>query len=87
MIYNQAGSVEVQEGEILVAPMTSPSYRLVLSKVAAIVTDEGGSTCMAALDAQHLRKPCIIGTKIATKFLKNGDLVEVDKVKGIVKKV
>jgi len=49
------------------------------------VTDEGGITCHAAIISRELKKPCIIGTKIATKVLKDGDLVEVDADKGIVK--
>jgi pyruvate,water dikinase len=49
------------------------------------VTDEGGVTCHAAIVAREMKKPCIIGTKIATKVLKDGDLVEVDANKGVVK--
>ncbi len=47
--------------------------------------DEGGITCHAAIVSRELKKPCIIGTRIATKVLKDGDLVEVDANKGIVK--
>lgn len=66
------------EGEILVAPMTRPEYLPLMKKAAAIITDEGGLTSHAAIIARELRKPCLIGTKIATKILKDGDLIEIN---------
>ena len=51
---------------------------------AAIVTDDGGITCHAAIVARELKKPCIIGTKYATEIFKDGDMVEVDAERGIV---
>tara|TARA_Y100000310_G_scaffold338021_1_gene426573 strand:- start:1597 stop:1776 length:180 start_codon:yes stop_codon:yes gene_type:complete len=58
-----------------------------MKKAAAFVTDEGGVTCHAAIVSREMKKPCIIGTKIATKVLKDNDLVEVDANKGIVRKI
>ena len=58
-----------------------------MKKASAIITDEGGLSCHAAIVARELGIPCIIGTKIATKVLKDGDRVEVDADKGIVKKI
>lgn len=75
----------VEEGEILVSTMTTPDFVPAVKKCAAIITDEGGITCHAAIVSRELQKPCIIGTKIATKVLKNGDVVEVDAEKGIVR--
>jgi phosphohistidine swiveling domain-containing protein len=77
------GKMEV--GDILVAPMTSPNFLIAMQKAAAFVTDEGGITCHAAIVAREMKKPCIIGTKIATKVLRDGDLVEVDADNGIVR--
>lgn len=77
----------VQEGDILVAPMTDPRCLPAIRKAAAIVTDEGGITCHAAIVARELGKPCVIGTKIATRTFKDGDVVEVDAVNGIVRRV
>jgi phosphohistidine swiveling domain-containing protein len=74
-----------QEGDILVSFSTNPSLVPAMNKAAAIVTNTGGVTCHAAIVARELKTPCIIGTKIATKILKDGDLVEVDANKGIVK--
>jgi phosphohistidine swiveling domain-containing protein len=78
---------KVQTGEILVASMTRPEYLPAMQKAAAFITDEGGITCHAAIIAREMKKPCIIGTKKATKVLKDGDLVEVDSNKGIVRKL
>ena len=50
-----------------------------------IITDEGGITSHAAIIAREMKKPCIIATKKGTKIVKDGDFVEVDAGKGIVK--
>ncbi len=76
-----------KEGEILVSPMTVPDFVPAMRKAAAIVTDEGGITCHAAIVARELGKPCVIGTKHATKVFRDGDLVEVDSEKGVVRKM
>jgi phosphoenolpyruvate synthase/pyruvate phosphate dikinase len=78
-------SINLKAGEILVTGMTRPEFVPLMRRAAAIITDEGGITCHAAIISRELKKPCIIGTKIATRFLKDGDLVEVDANKGIVK--
>jgi phosphoenolpyruvate synthase/pyruvate phosphate dikinase len=76
---------KVQKGDILVAVMTRPDYIVAIKKAAAIVTDEGGITCHAAIVAREIGIPCIIGTKIATKVLSDGDLVEVNANHAAVK--
>jgi phosphohistidine swiveling domain-containing protein len=73
------------ENMILVTPLTTPDFVAVMRRVCAIVTDLGGITSHAAIVARELKKPCIIGTKIATQVLKDGDLVEVDAEKGVVR--
>ncbi len=70
---------------ILVTAMTSPDFVPAMKTASAIVTDEGGVTCHAAIVARELGKPCIIGTKIATKVLKDGDEIEVDAEQGVIK--
>lgn len=75
---------KIKKGEILVAPMTTPEFVPILKKAAAIVTDEGGITSHAAIVARELNIPCIIGTKVATKVLKDGDLIEVNAEKGLI---
>ena len=76
-----------KKGEILVASMTRPDYAIILNKATAIITDEGGLTCHASIVSRELGIPCIIGTTIATKVLKDGDLVEVDATEGMVRKI
>ncbi len=78
---------DILPGEILVTAMTTPDYLPAMQKAVAFVTDEGGITCHAAIVARELKKPCVIGTKIATKVFKDGDLVEVDANKGVVRKI
>lgn len=72
-------------GEILVTGMTRPEFMPLMKKALAIITDDGGITCHAAIISRELKKPCIIGTKIATKVLHDGDWVEVNADKGEVK--
>ncbi len=76
---------KMQKGNILVTSMTRPEFVPVMKLAGAIVTDEGGVTCHAAIISRELGIPCIIGTKIATKVLKDGDLVEVDANNGVIK--
>ncbi len=76
---------KVEKGDILVAKMTTPDFMLAINKAAAIVTDEGGVTCHAAIVAREFNIPCITGTRIATKTLSDNDLVEVDAFEGKVR--
>lgn len=69
---------DIEKGDILVTGMTRPEFVPLMKKAAAIVTDEGGVTCHAAIVSRELGIPCIIGTKIATKVLKDGDEVIVN---------
>lgn len=75
----------IRKGDILVASMTRPHWMPFIKKASAIITEEGGITCHAAIVARELNIPCIIGTKIATKVLKNGMLVEVRANHGVVR--
>ena len=78
---------KVEKGDILIAPMTSPDYVMGMKKAGAIVTDEGGLTCHAAIISRELKIPCIVGTKNATKMFKDGDLIEVNANHGSVRKL
>lgn len=74
---------KIKKGEILVSRATNPDLIVAMQKAAAFVTDEGGITCHAAIIAREMQKPCIIGAKIATKIIKDGDLIDVDAGKGV----
>jgi phosphohistidine swiveling domain-containing protein/predicted DNA-binding transcriptional regulator len=78
---------KMEYGDILVSAATTPAIVTAMKKAAAIVTDEGGLTCHAAIVSRELNIPCVVGTKIVTKTFKDGDLVEVDATKGIIKKL
>ena len=77
----------VMNGDILVASSTMPAFVPAMEKAAAIVTNEGGLLSHAAIVSREFGKPCIVGTKIATKVFKDGDMLEVDANKGIVRKI
>lgn len=85
IIKKKIDTTTFQTGEIIVSPMTDPSYVPIMKSAAAFITDEGGALCHAAIVARELQKPCITGTKIATKVLHNGDFIEVDANNGIIK--
>jgi phosphohistidine swiveling domain-containing protein len=76
---------EIPEGAVLVTGMTNPQLVPYLKKAAAIVTDEGGITCHAAIISREMHKPCVVGTLNATQILKDGDEVEVDANHSVVK--
>lgn len=75
------------KGNILVAPMTTPEYIFAMKKSSAIITDTGGLMSHAAVTSRELGIPCIVGTKYATTWLKDGDTVTVDTEKGVVRKL
>lgn len=77
----------VRANHIIIASETTVDYVPAMERAAGFVTDQGGITSHAAVIARELRKPCVIGTKHATKVFKDGDLVEVDAEKGVVRKI
>jgi len=85
IVFTQEDSNQIQEGEILISPMTQVEFLSGIRKCAAIVTDEGGIICHAAIVSREFGKPCILATGNATQVIKNGDLVEVDANKGVVR--
>ncbi len=78
---------KMEPGDILVSIATDPDIVPAMKKAGGIVTEQGGVTSHAAIVSRELGIPCVIGTKIATKILKDGDIVEVDANKGIVTKM
>ncbi|MGQ9498243.1 MAG: phosphoenolpyruvate synthase [Desulfotomaculales bacterium] len=78
--------IGVKEGDVLVTIMTNPDMVPAMKKAAAIVTDEGGRTCHAAIVSRELGIPCIVGTKTGTQVLKPGMEVTVDATRGVVYK-
>lgn len=73
---------ELQEGEILVAPTTSPSWAPAFQKIKAAITDVGGVMCHAAIVCREYGLPAIVGTGSATSRLKTGQRIRLDGSKG-----
>jgi pyruvate,water dikinase len=77
-----------KDGDILVTRMTAPDWVPIMGKAKAIVTDEGGLTCHAAIISRELGVPCIVGTssfgKKATEVLKDGETITIDAKNGLV---
>jgi phosphoenolpyruvate synthase/pyruvate phosphate dikinase len=76
---------DFKEGEILVTYMTTIEFIPLFGKAIAIVTDEGGMSSHAAIVSREFRLPCIVGTEVATRMVKTGDLIEVDANNGVVR--
>lgn len=85
LVFNKSEINKVVEGDILVAPMTTPDYLPAMKLASAFVTDEGGVLCHAAIVAREMKKPCLIATKTATEIFTDGDIVEVDAETGVVR--
>jgi len=77
--------LKMKKGDILITDETDSTILPLILKAKAIITDTGGLLCHAAIVSRELKIPCVVGTKIATQVLKDGDLVEVDANKGVVK--
>lgn len=74
----------VQEGEVLVCPLTTPTWTVLFPYVAALVTDSGGMLSHAAIVSREYRLPSVVGTINGTKILHNGQRVRVDGTAGKV---
>lgn len=77
---------KIQEGDILVTTMTTPDMVPAMQRAAAIVTDEGGLTCHAAIVSREMGIPCIVGTGKGSEVLKEGEEVTVHATHGTVYK-
>ncbi|NYT03026.1 MAG: phosphoenolpyruvate synthase [Methanosarcinales archaeon] len=75
---------KVTKGDIMVTVMTMPDMVPAMRRAGAIVTDEGGMTCHAAIVSRELGCPAVVGTKNATKVLKEGEMVTADGGRGKV---
>lgn len=87
VVFTNKDLFKVKEGDVMVATMTRQDFVPAIRKSVALITDEGSVVCHAAIIAREFKIPCIVNTKIGTKVFKDGDVVEVDAVSGIVKKI
>jgi pyruvate,water dikinase len=82
VIQSAAELGQFHPGEVLVAPMTDPDWEPVLRHAAAVVTDEGGRTCHAAIVSRELGITCVVGTATGTRTLHSGQEVTVSCAEG-----
>jgi pyruvate,water dikinase len=75
----------MEPGDVVVAPYTAPTYNAVLSMAGAIVTEEGGLLCHAAVIARELGLPAVVGATDAMRLIPDGARVEVDPAAGTVR--
>lgn len=84
LIINRNDFKIIKKNEILVTHFTTPDFLYIMKKAKAIVTDIGGLTSHAAIVSRELKIPCVVGTKNATKLIKNNDLLHVNSKEGLV---
>jgi pyruvate, water dikinase len=84
LVLDPRATVDVEEGSILVMPMTDPDSVPAMQRAIAIVTDRGGAMCHAAIVARELMKPCVVGTKTATEKIVSGQIVRVCANRGLI---
>ena len=82
IIKSPKGINKVQPGQILVTTMTTPDFVPAMKKVNGIITNKGGQTSHAAIVSRELGVPCVVGTKTATKTLKNNEIVTLNGATG-----
>lgn len=78
VVKSASRSSSFKKGEVLVARMTDPDWVPLMKRASAIITDEGGRTCHAAIVSRELGVPCVVGTGEATKKIPSGKEVTVD---------
>jgi len=84
IVRNPSELNKVQKGDVLVTAMTTPDMVPAMQRAGAIVTNEGGMTCHAAIVSREMGTPCIVGTQHATDLLKDGEVITVHATRGIV---
>ncbi|MGZ3454892.1 MAG: PEP-utilizing enzyme [Polyangiales bacterium] len=84
LVENEEDFGRIHQGDVLVTRATSPYFNVVLPLLGAIVTDRGGQLCHAAIVSREYGIPGVVGTREATKLVKDGDRVRVDGSTGLV---
>ncbi len=84
MVHDPSELGKVEKGDVLVTTMTTPDMVPAMQRAGAIITNEGGMTCHAAIVSREMGTPCIVGTEHATEVLKDEEIVTVHATRGIV---
>lgn len=80
-------NTHINDGDILISPMTTVDFLPAMRRAGGIITDDGGATCHAAVVARELGKPCIVGTKHATQVFRTNDAVALNATTGVAKRI
>ena len=78
---------EFKKGEVLVTKMTDPDWVSIFPLASAILTEEGGATCHAAIISREMGIPCIVGAKNALEKIKTGQVITIDCTQGRVGRI
>jgi len=84
IILDPSDNSKMKKGDILVTEMTNPLFVPAIQKAKAIITNIGGILSHAAIVSRELGIPCVVGTKKATKILKNNQQIKVDGEEGTI---
>ncbi len=87
ILKNDSDIYKVNNGDIIVASMTTPNYISAMEKASGFITDEGGITCHAAILSREFNVPCIVGTLNATELIKDGETIELNAYTGKISKI
>lgn len=87
LVFSPADMNKVEKGDIVVAPETTPDLLPIFHKAGGIITDMGGITGHAAIVSREFGLPCIVGTRDATRVLKDNDVIELDATNGVIRKI
>ena len=85
VIVNSDALWELEDGEILVCLFTSPNWTPAFAQIAGCVSDSGGSLSHTAIVAREYGVPAVVGTGVATRLIRSGDLIELDGDNGMVR--
>lgn len=84
IVRNQDDFAKVTKGDVLVCKTTLPPWTVLFSIAGAVITDAGGILSHAGTVAREYKLPAVLGTKVSTQLLKDGDVVTVDGTNGVV---
>ena len=84
IVENANEVIDFEEGDIVITHMTDADMNAYLEKCGAIVTEDGGMTCHAAIVGLNLDKPVVVSAKDITKLVKDGEIITVDAARGVI---
>ena len=87
IIHSVDEAEQLQQGDVLVAPITAPAWVPLFDRVVGIVTDTGGVASHASIVAREYGIPAVVGTTDATRRIQDGEIIEVNGSTGVVRRM